>query len=44
MIVFEVNFDIFQKKKKLAGYRLFATTFSPLGWTLFNLKIVLLAI
>jgi hypothetical protein len=34
----------FFKKKKLAWFRLFATTFSPLGLTLFNLKIVLLAI
>jgi hypothetical protein len=43
MLVFEVNFDIFQKKK-VAWFRLFATTFSPLGLTLFNLIFVLLAV
>jgi hypothetical protein len=44
MIVFELNFDIFQKKEKLAWFRLFATTFSPLGLALFNLIFMLLAI
>jgi hypothetical protein len=41
MIVFVVNFDIFQKEKELAWFRLFATTFSPLGLKLFNLIFVI---
>jgi hypothetical protein len=40
MLVFEIDFDIFQEKK----VGVFATTFSPLGLTLFNLIFVLLAI
>jgi hypothetical protein len=34
----------FKKTNKLVWFRLFATTFSPLGLTLFNHKFVLLAI
>jgi hypothetical protein len=44
MLIFEVNFDNLRRKKELVWFRLFATTFSPLGLTLFNLIFVLLAI
>jgi hypothetical protein len=44
MLVFEVNFDIFPKKKEFEWFKLFSTTFSPLGLTLFNLIFVLLSI
>jgi hypothetical protein len=37
MLIFEVNFDNLRRKKELVWFRLFATTFSPLGLTLFNL-------
>jgi hypothetical protein len=43
-LVFEVDFDILKKLKKLAWFRLSAISFSPLGLTLFNLIFVLLAI
>jgi hypothetical protein len=43
MIFLNLIFTFF-KKRKLAWFELFATTFSPLALTLFNLIFVLLAI